>query len=284
MKIFANIQKDSVTQSCHSERSEESTWISPTESHGILRYALNDSQGFHRRRLLVAMLFVFALSVGQAETTPPAPKVEPRGGRVGWARLITPVDAWKRHAETDDVLSRFIRTQTSLNIDPTWYAADPGRLEQLCSYPLIFTNNLTDVTDPRHLANIAEYVRRGGFLFIDACINNRITPNADRFFERHVALIARLFPTAKISMLPPDHEIYRHYFVLKDTPPHSYMDSIFDPKWKKHGLYGVFEGDRMIGLLSLSGLQCGWAGTQVPGHGIECMKMTVNIYVYAMTR
>lgn len=226
-------------------------------------------------RFAVALVFS-ALTAAAAD--------EPRGGRVGWARLITPNATWQRHAEKDDVLSKFIRTQTSLNIDPTWYSADPAQLDKLCAYPLIFTNNLTDVRDRTQLANVAEYLRRGGFLFVDACINTSVTPDPDQFLRQHVELFGRLFPSARIRMLPPDHEIYRRYFAMSETPPHSYMESVFDPKWHRHGLYGVFEGERMLALLSLSGLQCGWSGWQRPDNGPECMKMVVNIYVYAMTR
>ena len=44
-------------------------------------------------------------------------------------------------------------------------------------------------------------------------------------------------------------------------------------------------GDHMIGMISLSGLQCGWSPLGIdppPGHLEACMKMLVNIYVYAM--
>lgn len=237
-----------------------------------------------RRPTFLLVLFGLAVATGVAAAERPAPRAEPRGGRVGWARLITPNTAWRRHAEADTVLSNFIRSQTSINIDPTWYSADPAQLDQLCRFPLIFTNNLTDIRNPGHLANVAEYMRRGGFLFVDACINTTITPDPDAFLQRHTETLTRMFPQAKIRMLPPNHEIYGRYFAMKETPPHSYMDSVFSPRWHRHGLYGVFDDERMLGLLSLSGLQCGWAGTQVPGNAPECMKMTVNIYVYAMTR
>ncbi len=233
-----------------------------------------------KKWIRLAVLLLAGMTLLRADSA-----TEPRGGRVGWARLITPIVAWKRHAEADGVLASFIRNKTSLNIDATWYSADPRALDQLCLYPLLFTNNLADVTDRKQLANIAEYLRRGGFLLVDACINSTVTPNPDRFYQQHVAVFSQMLPTAQLRPLPPDHEIYRHYFNLKQTPPHSYMRSIRDPKWERYGLFGLYDGDRMVAILSLSGLQCGWAGSQeMPGHDVECMKMTVNIYVYAMTR
>jgi len=230
------------------------------------------------RALALAALWPALLADGLGAAPSP-----PRGGRVGWARLITPGPAWNRHAETDATLTAFIRGETSLNIDPTWYSADPAKLDRLCAFPLIFTNNLTDVRQPAHLKNLQEYLRRGGFIFVDACTNTTITPDPDAFLQRHIALMTALVPGAQVRPLPRDHEIYRQYFAMSETPPHIYNLNIYDPKFARHGLYGVFDGARMVSLLSVSGLQCGWAGKDGSSHAEECMKMVVNIYVYAMT-
>jgi hypothetical protein len=232
--------------------------------------------------VLRLILLGVALSAGFDARTVSA--AEARGGRVGWARIITPNSAWNRHADTDPTLTQFIRRQTSLNLDPTWYSADPASVDQLCTYPLIFTNNLTDITDPVHWKNLAEYVRRGGFIFVDSCINTTITPDPDVFLARHIALMKTIAPGAVVRELPANHDIYRQYFTVADTPPHTFMRNIYNQAWARHGLYGVFAGDRLISLISLSGLQCGWAGTYTRPHAEECMKMVVNIYVYAMTR
>lgn len=227
-------------------------------------------------------LILLALFAGPMAMNAPAGET-PRGGRVGWARIVTSKESWNRHADTDGVLTRFIRSQTSLNIDPTWYAADPAKVEQLCTYPLLFTNNLADV-NAAHGRNLAEYLRRGGFLFIDACINTTVTADPDAFLQQHITLMKTIAPQAVVKELPATHEIYRQYFVMEDAPPHTFMRNVFNQRWARHGLYGVFAEDRMVGLISVSGLQCGWAGTHTAKHAEKCMKMAVNIYVYAMTR
>jgi hypothetical protein len=232
-------------------------------------------------------LYVLTTSALSAATPPsgamPADS-DFRGGRVGWARLVTPSVHWRRHAQADPTLSNFIRAETSLNMDPQWYSADPADVKQLGVYPLIYTNNLTDVRDRRQRSNIQEYLRRGGFMVIDSCINLSVTSDPDRFLAQHTALFGELLPEAQVRPLPATHAIYRQYFPMRETPPHSYFQQRYDPKWARHGLYGVFEGDRMFALVSLSGLQCGWDKFGPPGHDKECMKMLVNIYVYAMTR
>lgn len=209
---------------------------------------------------------------------------EPRGGRVGWARLNTGSTYWQRHATHDRVLSDFIRAQTSLNMDPEWQAADPADLSQLCQYPLLFTNDLRDVRDEFRRGHLQEYVRRGGFLIVDACTNPTVTGDPDAFLAQHRKLMDGLVAGAEVRMLPENHEIYRCYFAMRETPPHAFMHKTYDPKWAKHGLYGVFSKDRMVAIITLAGLQCGWAQTMPAGHDLEAMKMLVNIYVYVMTR
>lgn len=233
-----------------------------------------------------ALLWKVCLVLLLAAATAPAQQGDTnlRGERVGWARLKTPSPNWFRHSTGDPVLMQFLRQNTSLNIDPTWYTADVEDLDEMCKYPLLFSQGVFVVTDPQGQSNIAEYIRRGGFLLVDSCINTDITPDPDVFLARHVAYLAQILPEARVVALPPDHAIYHSYFQIPNgRPPHTYMNNVFNPQWNKHGLYGIMIGSRMAGLISLSGLQCGWDRMIAPpNHDIACMRMLVNIYIYAM--
>jgi hypothetical protein len=48
-----------------------------------------------------------------------------------------------------------------------------------------------------------------------------------------------------------------------------------------YGLYGVFVNDHMVSIISMYGLQCGWPQTPLRAPG--CMKLILNMYIYAMT-
>lgn len=211
-----------------------------------------------------------------------------RGDRVGWARLKThdPDNIWRRHASGDPTLMQFIREQTTLNIDPTWYVADIGNLQEMCRYPLLFSQGLHYVTDERQRANVAEYIRRGGFLIIDVCINADLNPDCDERLASNIAVLTQALPEAKVVKIPPTHDIYHCFFEIPDgVPPHTYFNNVYNPKLAKHGLYALMIGSRMAGVISLCGLQCGWDRMIAPpGHDVACMKMLVNIYVYAMTQ
>lgn len=212
-----------------------------------------------------------------------------RGDRVGWARLKTPSPQWKRHAGSDPVLTKFFRDETTLNIEPAWYAADVNDLAEMCKYPFLFSQGVGMVLDPASRNNLAEYIRRGGFLLIDACHDSRVTPDFDEFLRQQIEFISATLPEARIEPLPTTHEIYRCRFQIPDgRPPHTFTGDVYDARKAQHGLYGVMIGARMAGVISLCGWQCGWdhvtehPSPSPPGTDFACMRMLVNIYIYAM--
>ncbi len=209
-----------------------------------------------------------------------------RTERVGWARLKTPSPEWKRHSRSDPVLMRFLSDATSLNIDPTWYEADIQDLDKLCQFPLVFSQGIGMVHDPQSRTNLAEYLRRGGFLLIDCCINKAITPDPDSFIADQARVLTDILPGVRVRELPKTHPIYHCFFDIPGgRPPHTYHDAIFNPRFARHGLVGIEFNNRMVGLISVSGLQCGWDRMVAPnGHDVTCMQMLLNIYIHAMTQ
>jgi hypothetical protein len=70
---------------------------------------------------------------------------------------------------------------------------------------------------------------------------------------------------------------------ISGGPPHTYYGNRFDASRAKHGLYAVQIGNRTAGIISHSGLQCGSDRMVAPlGHDVLCMRLVVNIYIYAM--
>jgi Domain of unknown function (DUF4159) len=212
-----------------------------------------------------------------------------RGDRVGWARLKTANRWWKRHAGADPTLTDFFRSETALNIDPIWYAADVNRMDELCKYPLLFSQNVAVVADQPGRENVAEYIRRGGFILVDACHAIEVNPDYEEFWREQIAFYSAVLPEAQIVPLPPTHDIYRCYFQIPDgNPPFTFMSNVYDPRKVQHRPLGVMIGSRIAGLISICGWQCGWdhvtqyPSPSPPGTDVACMRMVVNIYVYAM--
>lgn len=226
---------------------------------------------------LALVLSVPGLSVRAADRDSPGERF--RGGKVEWARLQHGGVYWNRHSESDDSLISFIRSNTTLNIDSTWHAAPARDLAALTQFPFIFTDTLQFLTGPEQ-DNLAEYLRRGGFVFIDACCNANINPSPEYFLEDHLRILGRMFPDLSVEELKPEHEVYSIYFKMKAYPPQTWS-----PSWsggRVNPLRLLRSGDRVIGIMSISALQCGWA--VVEGRSpIPAMTMLTNIYVYAIT-
>ena len=206
---------------------------------------------------------------------------QPRGGHVDWARLITPDRDWNIHGDHDPELANFIRTNTNLDIPSTSNSANPANLDQLCGYPFIYAKNLKLVRNAAQLANIREYLRRGGFICIDACgYSSTTTPDLQAYFRDNFDIFKRMFPAAEVRQLRETHGVYNCYFKVRES-------DIFTPDMGQHvreqydGLYGVFVDHRMVAVISMYGLECGWP--QTPTRTPGCMKLILNIYVYAMT-
>jgi hypothetical protein len=210
-----------------------------------------------------------------------ASAVEPRGGRVAWGRMKTKSPYWNFHTDRDPMLASFIRKETTLNLDPTWHAVDPARLDELCRIPFIYVKDLAFVPGERERQNIREYLKRGGFLCIDACSTPPRTPDMEVYLRTNRDILQRLISGVEILRLPETHAIYHCYFSVQRSD--FFPLPTGTPRTREHeGLYGVFDGKRMVGVISMYGLECGWP--ESPARKPGCLKMIVNIYVYAMTR
>lgn len=213
----------------------------------------------------------------RARPAPPPPGAERfRGGQFQWTRLQTTGVYWNRHSNGDPALLSYLRRATLLKIDPVWHSVRATTVEGLTIYPFIYCDNIRYLA-PNEARNLAEYLRRGGFLFIDACRNAAINRNKPRFFEDQLKALSEQFPDLRTEELPPTHEVYSVYFKMKTTPPHHTEDP-------QRPMHAVYSGDRLIALIGLTGFQCGWSDVSKAVYAAECAQMMTNIYVYAMTR
>jgi hypothetical protein len=228
-------------------------------------------------------LVLLVASVSTAAASESASPPSARGGRVSWGRLIVSHADWGAHSDRDPQLAAFIRAGTSLNINPDWHMIAPGDFPQLCAHPFVYTKDVAGIRSGRDVANVQQYLQRGGFVCIDPCVNSWSASRKTDFIRQHAEWFARLVPGSVTRLLPENHALFHCYFDVK-------IDDLFTPdmlragasKPPDSGLFGVFLGERMIAAICTDGLECGWP--QTPQRTVGCMRMIVNIYVYAMTR
>lgn len=208
------------------------------------------------------------------------------GSTVEWTRLMTGDKYWNRHTAGDSRLLTLMRENTSLNIAREWHEVRADNLSALCGYPFVYAADIAGLPEAEG-KNLAEYLKRGGFLFIDACINQDINPDPQVFFQRQVALLTKYLPELQVADVDPKHDVFSIYFRFEGGPPMTRAASSWSMK-ETFPLRSLTVGKRVVGMISLSGLQCAWAGVGMasgrPRQPMEAMKMATNIYIYAMTR
>ena len=203
-----------------------------------------------------------------------------RAERVGWARLVTANPDWQIHSDRDAALAQFIRDTTSLDISNSPASANPADLDQLCRHPFIYAKDLRRVGDAAQLDNLREYLQRGGFMCVDPCATEAVNPDMGVFLRDNSAIFNRMLPGARIQRLPETHGVYTCYFKLSRADVYT-ADMGNQARCANYSLYGILVDDRMVAIISMYGLQCGWP--QTPMRTAGCMKFILNLYVYAMT-
>lgn len=292
MEIASLILSDSVSGGCYiiQQKADESNGCNPNatpvvpDKGKMTKFGGTRRPGhlthFHPMPRTICLLLLLTLASALRAAVPLDERF--RGGKVEWARLKTDSPHWDQHAERDIYVLGLMRTQTSLNIGDALHSARVNNLEEMCAYPFIFAENITTLSDTDG-AKLAEYLRRGGFLLVDACIRVTVNPNADEFLAAQTRTLLKQFPNLRITPLAPDHEVFSVYFKMDKSPPQTRSGT--NPSWA-HGstepLRGLYLGDRMIGVISLSGFQCAWIGANRTA--TDAIQMVTNIYIYAMTR
>ncbi|HJR64994.1 MAG TPA: DUF4159 domain-containing protein [Gemmatimonadaceae bacterium] len=180
-------------------------------------------------------------------------------------------------ANVIDSIARY----TSIDVAPT------GAIVALSSrdvfrHPLLYlTGHLPVRFTAAERANVAEFVRRGGFLFVDD--HNHDIDGA--FHKTATEEIARA--VGPLVELPNDHAIYRAFFHFADGPPTTSheLNGWGDNLVHKH-LQGVIRDGRIAVLYSNKDYSSEWG--YHPDNkrflAVDNTKFAVNVVVYALTR
>lgn len=211
-----------------------------------------------------------------------------RGSRFSWVRLKFAVidevqDNWNTHPYGDTLLLDEMENRTTIDVDKTWNVVSLENLDELIQYPFVFmtTEGSFKLSEKEH-QNLAEYLKRGGFIFADDCV---LRGQGDGFFRACRKYVEDKFDT-KMVQLNPDHEIFHCYYNLPNGLPHC--------QGVKHGAWALYIDGRMAMFLSPSDLHCGWASLYLNKERrrrlwfpkktcIDAVKMGVNVVVYAMS-
>ena len=170
---------------------------------------------------------------------------------------------------------------TSIEVAPTGVIVSLSSRD-VFRYPLLYLTGHLPVrfTSPER-ANVAEFVKRGGFLFVDD--HNHDIDGA--FHKTATEEIKQV--VGPLVEVPNDHALYRAFFQFADGPPTTSheLNGWGDNLVHKH-LYGVIRGGRIAVLYSNKDYSSEWG--YHPDNkrflAVDNTKFAVNIVVYALTR
>ena len=149
--------------------------------------------------------------------------------------------------------------------------------ERLFGFPILFmTSNNAAVMSAQEIRNMREYLLRGGFLLGDDCVleGSYSSTQPPKFTRGFTALMSEVFPERQLEVIPTDHSVYHCYYNFPGLPQ-------FHPNGRWEGR-GIFDGDRLMVMLSPNDLCCGWQFSWGE-YSQNALKMGINIFVYALT-
>lgn len=170
---------------------------------------------------------------------------------------------------------------TSIDVAPTGVIVSLSSRD-VFRYPLLYlTGHLPVRFTSSERTNVAEFVRRGGFLFVDD--HNHDIDGA--FHKTATEEIKQVI--GPLVEVPNDHPLYRAFFQFSEGPPTTSheLNGWGDNLVHKH-LYGVIRGGRIAVLYSNKDYSSEWG--YHPDNkrflAVDNTKFAVNIVVYALTR
>jgi hypothetical protein len=186
--------------------------------------------------------------------------------------------AWKRVlADLVNLTSIEARTE-SVVVSPE----DPALFE----HPFCVLSGRAAFADPSALAvkQLEAFVSYGGFLFIDDASGDA-APGPDSFDGSVRRLLTRMYPRRALAPLPPDHAIYRSFFLLSRVPGRVDIAPRFEGLTLDAHAPVVYSRNDVTGALDTDAVGLP-AEPCVPGGETqrrEALKVAVNTFLYALT-
>ena len=186
-------------------------------------------------------------------------------------KLIT-----KKDQGMTDMLD-FLERYTTMKVDKEIAVVTFKKVEEIEKYPLIFISSNGPINfSELECNNMAEYCKRGGFIFIDDCVYKE---RNSLFFHSFKDLVEKkIFPGKKAKMLPFDHEIYHCHFDLPAGLP--YVQGEGAGGWALADDKG-----RIMIFLSSTDIHCGWLPNQPWSNLVkkQSFQFMANLVIYSMT-
>lgn len=188
---------------------------------------------------------------------------------------------WESASQVPANLIDSLARYTTLDLAPAGVNV-PLDADTLFEYPFVFlTGHLPVFFTAGERRNLARFVERGGFLFVDDHNHDIDGP----FHRTMTDELTRLF--GPLGLVPNDHPIYRSFFQFRDGPPATghELNGWGDNLVHTH-LLGAMRGQRINVLYSNKDYSSEWSMHPDTKRmmQIDPTRFGVNVVIYALTR
>jgi hypothetical protein len=188
---------------------------------------------------------------------------------------------WDYGGEFDENFLAYLRKATNIPVssktfaERTVHAADEESFLRSPFWFMIGDGNFRFT--PEEGGVLAEFFRRGGFLYGDDCVREDGDPT-DVFYRAFVRELPLVLPDSHLEPVAPENAIYHCFYDFPEGKSPYY-------KGGHNPDMGLFYQDRMVAFLTPGDLHCAWRmdRSRYPGLQQAAFRMGTNIVVYALT-
>ncbi|MDQ7779553.1 MAG: DUF4159 domain-containing protein [Planctomycetota bacterium] len=192
-----------------------------------------------------------------------------------WAQIIHRGD-WGPDERTYPALLNELARR--VNLDTISAKTNVSLLDKdIAMYPFLYmTGHYSPGLSDEEITNLREHLKRGGFLFADACCGSE---KSDVAFRQ---LAVQLFPQSNLERIPLSHELFGCFYKIDRAKYHGVPEG-------EPSLEGITIDDRLVIVYSKYDLGCAWANPPCSkackgGDHESSLKITTNVVVYALTK
>ncbi len=175
-------------------------------------------------------------------------------------------------------IARFASDSLQMQVTPKEAYSSSTELEE-SPVIFIFTGPGDPLFDEEDQKNLRNYIRRGGFIFID----NGVFTTKYEYTARMEGLLRDLGTAVdakmKIGPIPSDHAIYRAWEKMLELPPG--QDDLEELPRRQRELTGLFWNDRVVGIVSSKGYSSIWSKGDIKKYESQYV-LVCNIIEYAL--
>ena len=191
-------------------------------------------------------------------------------------------DGWSHDYPTaEEHILQIMKEVTGINVERLSYRVVELGSPEIFDYPFSYVSEPGEMLLTDHeVANLREYINRGGFVMIDDFGGQG---QGREEFDAFRDNLIRAFPERDVFVLSEDHEMLNTFYKINS------IETVHPMTGVKSVFYGYPDGNRGLSMIICYNNDVGdyWEFIDQPYYAVkpsaEALKLGINFVIYAMT-